>query len=164
MNRMRRHLVLGVVAALGLFVAAVASAASLGATAPAAKPSAKAPSYKAPQFTLQATIVIRSDEEKGKKGPDGKWHDAFLPANFTALKGVPVKVTIYNYDDMPHSFNAPGLHVNQVIMPGSESKPSSVTFTFTPKKKGSFVWHCDPKCDPWAMAHWGFMKGHVTVF
>lgn len=164
MTRKRRPAVLGSVVALGLFAAAVASAASLGATAPAAKPGAKAaPTYKAPSFALQATIVIRSDEEQGKKGPDGQWHDAFLPANFTALAGVPVKVTIFNYDDMPHTFTAPGLHVNQIILSGSETKPSSVTFTFTPKKKGVFAWHCDPKCDPWSMKHWGFMKGHVTV-
>lgn len=157
MTRVTRFLgVLGLAAALGVLVVGLASASGPAATK-------AAPHYKSPSFALQATLVIRSDTEHGKKGPDGKWHDAYLPADFTVLKGVPVKVTIYNYDDMPHSFTAPGLHVNQIVLSGSESKPSKVTFTFTPTKAGTFAWHCDPKCDPWSMAHWGFMKGHVTV-
>lgn len=157
MKRVTRLLAaLGFAAALGVLVVGLASAAS---------PSGQkaAPHFKSPKFTLQATLVIRSDEEQAKKGADGKWHDAYLPADFAVMKGVPVKVTIYNYDDMPHSFTASGLHVNQIIPSGSEGKPSKVTFTFTPKKAGMFAWHCDPKCDPWSMAHWGFMKGHITV-
>jgi len=158
MNRTTRRLALvGLAAALALIVVAVASAAR-----PAAANGKQV--FKAPHFALQATLVIRSDEQHAKKGSDGQWHDAFLPASFNALKGVPVKVTVYNYDDMPHSFNAAGLGVNKIIMGGTESKPSKTTFTFTPKKSGKFAWHCDPKCDPWAMKHVGFMKGFVTVF
>ena len=153
----RGFAVLGLAAALGLMAVAVASAAHPSAVAGKR-------GFVKPHFALQATLVIRSDEQKAKKGPDGQWHDAFLPADFTALRGVPVKVTIYNYDDMPHSFNAPGLHLNKIILGGTDAKPSKTVFTFTPTKQGSFAWHCDPKCDPWAMAHWGFMKGHVTVF
>jgi plastocyanin len=151
----RFALLVGLVAALALLVTAVASAHPTA--------TAKKNGFLSPGFTLQATLIIRSDEQHAKKGSDGKWHDAFLPASFTALAGVPVKVTVYNYDDMPHSFNAPGLKVNKIIMGGSTTKPSKTTFTFTPTKKGSFAWHCDPKCDPWAMKHVGFMKGIVTV-
>src|SRR4029079_6149694 len=28
-------------------------------------------------------IVVKSDEEHGKLGPEGTWHDAFLPADFS---------------------------------------------------------------------------------
>jgi heme/copper-type cytochrome/quinol oxidase subunit 2 len=107
--------------------------------------------------------VIKSDEQQGKKGPDGKWHDAFLPANFTALAGVPVRVTVFNYDDMPHSFTSSALHVNKVIPSAKGEKPSKTTFVFTPKKAGKFLWWCAVPCDPWAMGHAGYMRGYVKV-
>jgi plastocyanin len=109
-------------------------------------------------------LVIKSDEEKGKKGPDGSWHDAFLPADFSVKAGATVRVTVYNYDDMPHSFTAAELGTNQTIPGGSEEKPSETTFTFqAPQKAGSYDWYCALPCDPWAMTHNGFMKGRVTV-
>jgi membrane fusion protein, multidrug efflux system len=107
--------------------------------------------------------VIKSDDEHGKKGPDGKYHDAFLPANFKVHRGAKVVVTVLNYDDMPHSFTAAKLHVNAFFMMGSAKKPSKTTFTFKAKHTGRFAWHCNPKCDSWSMKHWGFMKGHVKV-
>lgn len=109
-------------------------------------------------------LVIKSDEEKGRKGPDGLWHDAFLPADFSVKAGATVTVTVYNYDDMPHSFTAAALGENVTIPGGSESKPGKVTFTFhAPKKAGRYAWYCAMPCDPWAMAHTGFMKGYVRV-
>lgn len=109
-------------------------------------------------------LVVKSDEQKAKKGPDGKWHDAFLPADFSVEAGDVVHVTVYNYDDMPHSFTSPELGTNQEIAAGSEEKPSKTTFTFhAPQKAGSYEWFCAMPCDPWAMTHYGFMKGHVTV-
>ena len=114
--------------------------------------------------TENVKLVIKSDEEKGKKGSDGNWHDAFLPADFSVKAGTTVHVTVYNYDDMPHSFPAPDLGTNATIAAGGEEKPSKSTFTFTaPKKAGSYAWFCAAPCDPWAMAHEGFMKGEVTV-
>jgi uncharacterized cupredoxin-like copper-binding protein len=155
MKRMIRSLVLAALAAaLGLLVAATASAG-------AAKQAA--PKFKAPSFALQATLVIRSDDEHGKKGPDGKWHDAFLPANFTVLAGVPVKVTVYNYDDGAHSFTSSTLGVNQLIPGAKGGTPSKTTFTFTAKKSGKYLWWCNQPCDPWAMSHVGFMRGYVNV-
>jgi|SRR5690348_995100 len=109
-------------------------------------------------------LVIKTDEEHGKKGPEGTWHDAFLPADFSVQAGATVTVTVYNYDDMPHSFTSMELGTNVKIPGGSETKPSKTTFTFhAPQKAGSYEWFCVEPCDPWAMAHFGFMKGHVTV-
>lgn len=109
-------------------------------------------------------LVIKSDEEKGKKGSDGAWHDAFLPADFSVSAGATVSVTVYNYDDMPHSFTSDGLGTNVTIPGGSEEKPSETTFTFhAPQKAGSYDWYCAMPCDPWAMSHDGFMRGRVTV-
>lgn len=109
-------------------------------------------------------LVIKTDEEEGKMGSDGNWHDAFLPADFSVGAGETVRVTVYNYDDMPHSFTSAQLGTNVTIPGGSEDKPSVTTFTFqAPQKAGSYEWYCAMPCDPWAMSHDGFMRGHVTV-
>jgi len=109
-------------------------------------------------------LVVKSDEEHAKKGSDGAWHDAYLPADFSVKAGATVQVTVYNYDDMPHSFTSPEMGVNEEVAAGSESKPSKTTFTFTaPAEAGSYEWFCDLPCDPWSMSHFGFMKGHVRV-
>ena len=156
MNRLTRYLAAaGAAAALALLAVGISTAAA-GANK-------GHHGYKKPKFALRATLVIRSDEEHGKKGRDGKWHDAFLPASFRALKGVPVKVVVYNYDDMPHTFTSPSLHVNKTIKKGSETKPSKTTFTFKPKKTGKFLWWCALPCDPYAMVHTGLMRGYVRV-
>jgi plastocyanin len=109
-------------------------------------------------------LTVKSDEQHAKKGPDGNWHDAFLPADFSVEAGDTVHVTVVNYDDMPHSFTSPELGVNQKIAAGSEEKPVKTTFTFTaPRKAGSYEWFCALPCDPWAMNHLGYMRGNVTV-
>lgn len=112
----------------------------------------------------QVKLVVKSDEEHAKKGPEGTWHDAFLPADFSVNAGATVEVTVYNYDDAPHTFNASGLGVNVTIPGGSETEPSEKTFTFhAPQHTGRFLWICMMPCDPWAMSHDGFMRGYVTV-
>jgi plastocyanin len=109
-------------------------------------------------------LVVKSDEEKGKKGSDGNYHDAFLPADFSVKSGATVRVTVYNYDDMPHTFTATELGVNANVPAGAEDKPSKVTFSFqAPQEAGSYEWFCALPCDPWSMTHYGFMKGHVKV-
>ena len=111
-------------------------------------------------------LVVKSDEEQGKKGSDGVWHDAFLPADFSVKAGATVHVTVYNYDDAPHTFTSPQLGVNTKIPPGSGEmeKPGKITFTFqAPQEAGSYEWFCALPCDPWAMMHDGFMRGHVRV-
>lgn len=110
------------------------------------------------------TMNVKSDAEHGKLGPDRSWHDAFLPANFTVHAGATVTVTVYNYDNMPHSFTSHSLGVNQVIASGSASRPTKVTFAFTaPSRAGTYLWWCALPCDPYSMATIGFMRGYVTV-
>jgi plastocyanin len=123
--------------------------------------SAGAPAEGAPE---QVSLTIKSDEEHAKKGPDGNWHDAYLPAAFTVKPGATVEVTVSNYDEAAHTFTSTELGTNQMIAAGSATKPATTTFTFTaPTKKGTYEWHCMMPCDPWAMSHTGYMKGAVTV-
>jgi plastocyanin len=112
----------------------------------------------------KVSLTIKTDEEHAKKGPEGKWHDAYLPAGFTVKPGATVEVTVSNYDEAAHTFTSTGLWTNQMIAGGSATKPAKTTFTFTaPTKKGTYEWHCMMPCDPWAMSHLGYMKGAVTV-
>lgn len=113
-------------------------------------------------------LVIKADSEHGKMGSDGKWHDSFLPADFTVHAGDRVVVTVRNYDEMPHSFTSSSLSssqlINQTIPAGSANSPSTTTFTFiAPSSPGRYSWWCALPCDPWAMTHDGFMRGYVTV-
>ncbi|MHB1571920.1 MAG: cupredoxin domain-containing protein, partial [Solirubrobacteraceae bacterium] len=110
------------------------------------------------------TLKVKSDSEHGKLGPDGDWHDAFLPASFSFHAGATVHVTVYNYDDMPHSFTSQSLGVNRVIAAGSAGAPAKVTFTFrAPSRTGRYEWWCALPCDPYSMNTVGFMRGFVTV-
>jgi plastocyanin len=121
-------------------------------------------STTSPAATERVSLTIKSDEEHAKKGPEGTWHDAYLPAEFTVKPGATVEVTVHNYDEATHTFTSTGLGTNQMIAAGSATKPATTTFTFkAPTKTGSYEWHCMMPCDPWAMSHTGFMKGAVTV-
>lgn len=109
-------------------------------------------------------LVIKTDEEHAKKGPEGTWHDAFLPADFSVKSGAVVRVTVYNYDEGEHTFTAAGLGANVAFAPGTKTKPSVTTFTFhAPSKAGDYEWLCALPCDPWAMNQTGYMRGVVTV-
>ncbi len=103
-----------------------------------------------------------------KLGPDGKLHDAFSPANFTLVEGVPAKITIYNYDNMKHSVTSPSLGINFLAVPSKKNgAPGIATYSFTPKKTGTFNWQCIYPCDmpnkQWSMSHFGYMEGKITV-
>lgn len=139
-------------AATGNAAAPASSTGALGnSTAPLAKPE-----------TIK--LAVKADDEHGRLGPDGKWHDAFLPADFTVRPGAKVTVTVTNYDGGAHSFTSPALRVNAVVAAGSMQHPHQTTFTFTaPKQAGRYAWWCAMPCDPWAMAHDGYMRGYVTV-
>jgi plastocyanin len=159
-----------------LFISSLALIIAMGALlavafklngASAQSPTASAGAMSMPmsgQAAENVKLVVKSDEEHGKMGSDGNWHDAYLPADFSVKPGATVKVTVYNYDDAEHTFTSPELGTNATIAAGSEQSPSETTFTFTaPAKKGRFLWYCTMPCDPWAMAHVGFMRGYVTV-
>lgn len=165
------------------------------APAPAAPTNAgRAAAGAAPMnMALPVKNVKLTMKPDSRRGSDGKTHDAFLPtANFSVKAGQRVRVTIYNYDDMPHSFTspglakgaaipvgeqqaqgtaqdikvmpAPGLGVDKMIAAGSDKRPSKTIVTFTaPAKAGSYIWYCKMPCDPWAMSHVGYMVGRVKV-
>ncbi len=114
--------------------------------------------------TENVKLVMKSDSEQAVKGPDGKYHDAVIPANFSIHAGDMVTVTVYNYDDMPHTWTAPMFNANAIVPSGSEDAPSKTTFTFTaPSKPGQYQWWCAVPCDPYSMTHNGLMRGVVTV-
>jgi heme/copper-type cytochrome/quinol oxidase subunit 2 len=97
---------------------------------------------------------------------DGKMHDSYSPANFTVQEGIPVQVTVENFDSGKHSMTAPGLGLNQVLQGAAkEGVPATTSFTFTPTKDGTFHWMCVIQCDGngWAMTHDGYMAGNITV-
>lgn len=151
---------LGALAAMAIALSACGGGGKSGEAAA----SGGAGSQSSSATTENVKLVVKTDEEHAKKGPDGKWHDAFLPADFSVKAGTTVQVTVYNYDEAPHSFTAPELGTNATIAAGGEKKPSKTTFTFkAPKKAGKYEWICVQPCDPWAMSHDGFMKGYVTV-
>ncbi|HZE03751.1 MAG TPA: cupredoxin domain-containing protein [Solirubrobacteraceae bacterium] len=91
-----------------------------------------------------------------KPGPDGRLHDAFNVTNFNVHSGQPVKLVINNTDNAPHSINSAAAGVNIVVRPGVH------TYTLTVHKKGSFEWQCMMPCDPYSMAHIGYMRGYIT--
>jgi plastocyanin len=112
----------------------------------------------------EVNLIVKSDEEHARRGPEGTWHDAFLPADFSVDPGATVKVTILNYDEGEHSFTSPMLGLNVTVPAGTPSEPSSTTFTFqAPARTGSYMWFCAKPCDPWAMSHDGYMRGFVRV-
>ncbi|EJY54429.1 metallophosphoesterase [Alicyclobacillus hesperidum URH17-3-68] len=99
---------------------------------------------------------------------DGKLHDSYSPADFTVQKGIPVQVTVENFDTGSHSLTDPGLGINEVFTGASGAgTPSETTFTFTPNKTGTFPWSCIIACDTgaggWAMMHNGYMMGDISV-
>jgi plastocyanin len=159
-----------------------------GAMSSAGSGSAAAASSSAP-----AKSIALSMKPDAKRGPDGKTHDAVLPtADLTVKAGQTVRLTIYNYDDMPHSFTSPGLASGAAIPPsmqqlqgtpqdlkvmpmpgmgvdktipgGTDKAPSKTVIAFTaPSKPGTYIWYCRLPCDPFSMAHDGYMQGRVTV-
>jgi heme/copper-type cytochrome/quinol oxidase subunit 2 len=92
-----------------------------------------------------------------KPGPDGKLHDAFSVTNFYVHAGQPVKLVINNTDDAAHSIAAPGAGVRIMVKPGTH------TYTLLVHKTGRFEWFCMLPCDPYSMAHIGYMRGYITA-
>jgi hypothetical protein len=140
---------------LGASALALAACGTVGTAGPAPT------SSEAQQVSLTVVGGI-------KLAPDGKLHDAFSPADFTVTQNRPVQVTVYSYDDAPHSMTAPALNLNPTIAPSpTKGVPAVTTYRFTPTKAGKFLWSCDLPCDGdangWAMANPGYMSGYITV-
>jgi plastocyanin len=160
----------GILSILAIILSLVAiSSGNSGANAQAAvvgASNAAASTTPAPVVKSEAVkLMVKADDEHAKLGPNGQWHDAFLPADFAIHAGDRVTVTVVNYDSGPHTFTSPSLGVNETIPGGgSMSSPREVTFTFiAPKEPGKYQWWCAAPCDPWAMSHNGYMRGFVTV-
>jgi plastocyanin len=144
---------------------------TLVALAAFAVASATASSTKTVSVTQTMVIVGHS---LGAKGSDGLRHDTTLGASFAVQQGSRVTVTVYNYDEGPHTITAPQLGLNVLIPGAKDSKngvPSSKTFTFTAAKAGKFLWSCTLPCDK-GQGYWdmqspskkiGFMAGYITV-
>ena len=152
--------------ALGSTSTGAVGTANAGAVSASSPNAAGATGLAAPAVKSESLkVIVKTDTEHGRLGPDGKWHDAFVPADFTVHAGDKVTVTVENYDSSPHSFTSPSMGVNEVIPGGgTPSAPHEATFTFTaPKKAGAYQWWCSVPCDPWSMKHNGYMRGIVTV-
>ncbi|HEY8645708.1 MAG TPA: hypothetical protein VIL77_07525 [Gaiellaceae bacterium] len=133
--------------------------------------SSTASATKTASVTQTMVIVGHS---LGAKGSDGLRHDTTLGASFTVAQGSRVTVTVYNYDEGPHTISAPKLGLD-VTVPGAKDEkngvPSQKTFTFTATKTGKFLWVCSLPCDK-GQGYWdmksagkkiGFMAGYITV-
>lgn len=99
---------------------------------------------------------------------DKQLHDSYSPADFSVQAGIPVELTVTNFDTGKHSITSPTLGINQVFDGATkEGKPTVSTYTFTPQTAGQYHWQCVIPCDGgptgWAMSHEGYMNGTVTV-
>ncbi len=140
-------------------VLALAVAASLAALLAVTASASTARPQKVEHVSL--TVV-----PGGKKGPDGRKHDAYLGrTTIDATVGEKVVVTVKNTDGGLHSFTSPSLGLSQVF-----AGNKTTTFSFTAKKAGKYEWHCVMPCDSeagaWAMTNVhrdGYMGGYVIV-
>ncbi len=152
---------------LAIIVSVVALSSGSNSTSGSSQSSAASTAASAavtPPVPANVKLIVKADDEHGKLGPGGTWHDAVLPADYTVHPGQTVDMTIYNYDGGPHTFTAPSLGVNAVIAAGSDKAPHATTVKFVaPSQPGTYNWWCSDPCDPWAMGHAGYMQGSVTV-
>ena len=104
-----------------------------------------------------APVVYLTVSPGVEPGADGKLHDAFSVTDFYARVGRPVRLVINNTDSAAHSIVAPGAGVRITVKPGMH------TYTLLVHKAGRFQWYCMLPCDPYSMAHDGYMRGYITV-
>ena len=128
--------------------------------------------------TEHITVYVLRGEQ-APKGPDGRSHDMIMPANFVLKVGVPVDLTIINYDEGAHTITSTGMKLDIAIKAGNQQADGSVTpvtteYTFTPTATGKFRWNCNVQCDKggkfWAMSKGydgmgqdGYMAGYFVV-
>lgn len=92
-----------------------------------------------------------------KPGPGGERHDAFSKTNFNVKVGQTLRMTIDNRDTAVHSITSTEAGVNIVVTPGVH------TYTLLVHQAGHFRWVCAYECDPFSMAHIGYMQGYITA-
>ncbi|HZD72971.1 MAG TPA: hypothetical protein VE776_03645, partial [Actinomycetota bacterium] len=95
-----------------------------------------------PPGAQRVQLVVNPQPLGGVKNPTGAVVDGFIPATFRMRVGVPVAVTVRNYDDMPHTWTSAALGVDAAIPAGSASSPSTTTFVINPQAAGTFAWRC----------------------
>jgi hypothetical protein len=93
---------------------------------------------------------VRWWDVKERRAPD----ERVIGGNFAVRPDVPVRVVVWNYTGMLHSFASDELGVNVAILPGSAAHPSKAVFTFVARKYGVIPWHCAVPCG-------GYMGGNV---
>lgn len=147
----------GAMAAFGVVLALIAIDVVLinGAQAAPARPIVQVMKMSGAPAVLP--VVYLTVSPGVKPGPDGKLHDAFSVTDFTVHVGRPMRLVINNTDTSPHSINAPDAGVNIVVRPGMH------TYTLLVRRTGRFEWYCMMPCDPFSMAHVGYMRGFITA-
>lgn len=179
-------------ALLGLATAAAAAGAiGLGGCGSSSSPSATATAPAAASTPTTGTTTASAGQSytmevlNGKLATkygvvstaDGIGHDTFMPSHMTVKAGVPVKITVYNYDEGPHTFTITDLNINEQIKAHvSNTQPSTTTFTVSFPKKGDYRFFCALPCDAgqrgWAMtpdrhghgpSQDAFMAGYVSA-
>jgi hypothetical protein len=149
----------GILAALVMSVVALIqdsernqASATSPLTAQQAPPTTPASAAGAPAKVINLEVIA-----EGKKGPESKMHDDFTVTEFHVTVGQPVTLRIDNTDTVPHSITSPEAGVNIVAEPGTHG------YTLLVNQAGKFEWHCVFPCDPWSMAHIGYMRGTITA-
>lgn len=159
-------------------LALAAPAVVLGLSACGSSSSSTAPvTASGPQTYSLEVLNSKLATKSGITTADGIGHDTFIPSHMTVKAGEPVTMTVYSYDEHPHSYTISKLNINEKIKAHvSDTQPSVTTFTVTFPKAGTYRWFCALPCDMdqggWAMtadrnghgtAQDGFMAGYVSV-
>lgn len=161
--RTKGRVVLEALAGLGIFAALVMSMVALvqsgkttagtGTVSVAQRAATSSPATPA----AAPKVIDLTVAPESKKGPEGKLHDAFSVTNFNVKVGQPVTLRIDNTDTVPHSITSAEAGVNIVAQPGTHE------YTLQVSRAGRFEWNCTYPCDPWSMAHVGYMRGFITA-
>lgn len=168
---------------LGLSAASLAGIAFLGACAPAdtglGQNGSATPTGR-PASERHVTLAIIPASARLAKGPDGAYHDAFIPSSIAVRVGQVIYLNIVNYSPDSHSFDVPDLRLNLDIAPATtdpagSTKPDTTTAMFAVAQPGVYHWSCRKLCDGdasnWAMSDGtgqvvgqdGFMAGTITA-
>jgi plastocyanin domain-containing protein len=116
----------------------------------------------------QQSITLTIKDGLKYAADDSKLHDSFSFTDFTLQEGVPVHMSVINYDPNPHDVTSEDLGVSQDV-PGANKvgDPSITNFTFTPDKAGDISWDCETSCDggmsSFGMTHQGYMMGTMHI-